>query len=297
MKGKLALLSAALAALCGYAAYTYSFKDSARSGHSSIPSESVLVPDGKSEASVKPRNLSQTAAVGAVAGNEVEGSSYKETSACVAAGRRVSDLDLQLKTCELHPNDKEFYDSCKERTKGFEPIIAASMKKLDSCVTSDIEELESRFFHETVSAAKKGDADAQMCYVENNFMVPNSRSKEEYAEYVKLADQYIDSAIMRGDWRVVNLMMLPPSASPHSSGRLHSLPGRDPATRYKMNRLARLGAIGRYADKLDIVVEDSKSDLSAAEIAKAEAWARKTYEAYFKNSPKLESEVQVCSAG
>ena len=122
-------------------------------------------------------------------------------------------------------------------------------------VTSDCDEadLGTRDFEATKQAAKRGDVDAQVCYVKGDGVRPDGKqifTDAEIEQYKKDAPRYVDAALKRGDWRVVEL--LNKRHFHPGSGPLDLLEGvGDRDTQYKMTRLLRLGASGSYAEFLD----------------------------------------------
>src|SRR6185295_17864489 len=111
-----------------------------------------------------------------------------------------------------------------------------------------------RYFEATKQAAHAGDADAQMCYLQADFGASNGEpvvTDAEVEEYGRLAPDYVDDALRRGDWRIVELMT---KSSFHPGiEAIRQIPDIDkPETIYKMTKLLRLGASGSYAKSLDM---------------------------------------------
>lgn len=91
------------------------------------------------------------------------------------------------------------------RTKA-QSRIAAAETVLSHCDQAD---LGTRYFEATKQAAKRGDVDAQLCYLRGDFFSPEGKqifTDAENEQYKKDAPRYVDAALKRGDWRVVELL-------------------------------------------------------------------------------------------
>ena len=161
-----------------------------------------------------------------------------------------------------------------------------------------------RLYEATRAAAQAGDLDAQMCYLmqiagdrDTGFML----SDVEVAEYQSLAPQYVDAAIKRGDWRVVDLLGFHVVDSPGLFVQLEQW--KDPSREYKAHQLLLLGAGDVDPQDTDLWLwqlrmPQSRQNwrLPAQEIQDSDAWAQETYDKYFISQPKLLKEPRVCTA-
>ena len=67
----------------------------------------------------------------------------------------------------------------------------------------------TRYFKATKEAAERGNADAQLCYLQGDFFSPEGAqifTDAEIEEYREVAPKYVDAALKRGDWRIVYLL-------------------------------------------------------------------------------------------
>lgn len=193
------------------------------------------------------------------------------------------------------------YASCLNNLVDAKARIAAAESTVKKC--GDKGTLVARYYHSTVEAAKNGDLDAQLCFLESNFYEPDGSfrySDSDIAHYKKIAPVYVASGLERGDWRVVELLTT--NRFGFSSGLLSYLDGiGTPETTYKMNRLLRLGATGSLAETINLFISDFKnpdgktnSALSSDQMVAADAWAQDMYSRYFDDGQKLDHSPQIC---
>src|SRR5262249_52694135 len=159
------------------------------------------------------------------------------------------------------PQHAETYAQCMNGWMNATERLAAAQADALGCESTP--DIERRYFEATQEAAKSGDVDAQLCYLQGYFgsadaayssTEPVFFTAEDFAQYKKVAPGYVDAAFKRGDWRVVSLL-----------NRKHFHPGSGPVTllagigeretQYKMTRLLRLGASGSYARFLEMDLE------------------------------------------
>ena len=92
---------------------------------------------------------------------------------------------------------------------------------------------------------------------------------------------------------MVEVMMTSSTSIAHAHSMLSSVSDGDPLTIYRMNRLLRLGAIGDYAQDLDILAHTE--ELTPAQVAESNEWALNVFNAHFANSPKLSEQPEACA--
>jgi len=206
--------------------------------------------------------------------------------------------------CKFYENKPQFqqaYASCLNNAAEASERVAAARKAASEC--GEESEALKNYYNATKLAARNGDPDAQLCYLQSYFS--DSRGNTPYTdadaqEYQTKASEYVDAAIKRGDWRIVYLLTT--SQFHAGSGFLHLLDGiGQTQTIYKMDKLMRLGASGNYASALDgnmaaLVHPDLKPDaaLPKDQVAAADEWAQQTYAQFFSSSPGLTSAPSVC---
>jgi len=195
-------------------------------------------------------------------------------------------LTQAVDQCYSSPGSKGNFVDCPKSMAEAQLAQNAEQNRLADC-GRDYNKIGRAYYDATVAAAKSGDTDAQMCYVQSRFADEAVGSPRFYTDgdmntYKATAPQYISDAFTRGDWRVVQILSVN-SVGP-GSGLLYLVPGAgSPDMFYKINRLLRLGAEGQYARVLDFEVRDLPPDKLAA----AEAWATAMYSQHFSASPKL----------
>jgi hypothetical protein len=195
-------------------------------------------------------------------------------------------LTQAVDQCYSSPGSKGNFVDCPKSMSKVQLAQNAEQNRLADC-GRDYNKIDRAYYDTTVAAAKSGDTDAQMCYVQSRFADEAVGSQPFYTDgdkntYKATAPQYISDAFTRGDWRVVQILSVN-SVGP-GSGLFYLVPGAgNPDMFYKINRLLRLGAEGQYARVLDFEVKDLPPDKLAA----AEAWATAMYSQHFSASPKL----------
>ncbi|TLY51466.1 MAG: hypothetical protein E6K53_07550 [Gammaproteobacteria bacterium] len=199
-----------------------------------------------------------------------------------------------IAACDATVVDSPAHTFCKVRTAGFGEKVQTMSEQLTSC-NADSSNIEQDYFRSVANAVKRGDHDAQLCYIEGDFK--GGTSEQDVSVYQVEASHYANEAFERGDWRIATLLETTGSSLGHSGNWLRFLsidvPVGTRATVYRMNRLLKLGAVGDYAAKLDRMAE--RGGLSANEVADADTWALNTYQKYFVNSPRLTEAPKACA--
>jgi hypothetical protein len=182
----------------------------------------------------------------------------------------------------------------------------AAEKALIDAGCGDTTDVETRYFQATKQAAQAGDPDAQMCYLQGEFGTSSGESllgDSDVEEYKHAAPAYVDSALRRGDWRVVKLLTKR-SFHPGSGPVTQIDKIGEPETVYKMTKLLRLGATGKYARALDgdlngMIHPDlvPESALPADVVSRSDAWAQQTFNDSFSGVAGLTDAPTVCAPG
>jgi len=225
-------------------------------------------------------------------------SSLGELRQCVYASRELAAAKY-IADCRFYEGKPQYEDAYARCLNGWMNVknrIAAAESAVSRCNLTDI---ESRYFEATKEAAKQGDADAQLCYLQAALSPLTDADTEEYK---KVAPRYVDAAFKRGDWRIVHLLNM--RHFHPGMGPVTSLDGiGQPQTRYKMTKLLRLGAAsGPYAKGLDYDLDgmihptlNPQNTLPQDVIGEGDAWAEQTYTNYFSRFPPGLSEApEVC---
>jgi hypothetical protein len=191
-------------------------------------------------------------------------------------------------------NDSDERAECSENERALTAKLAQIDQGLRSCspVKADI---EHAYFVETKRAAIMGDPDAQLCYLQARFNFANGLPENEEIDYKAAMSDFVNAGISRGDWRMIELMGQP-STTFHRKGPYlrRELTDGGSYVVYQMNRLLRLGADGEYAKLLDASERAVTPDLTEDEIAKANKWAKVTFDQNFENAPRLTAPPVTC---
>jgi len=199
----------------------------------------------------------------------------------------ASVLSSGMNSCSRHKGVNS--EQCARWSKALEESSKANASSR-GC-SGDPSVLEREFRKAVIIAAKDGDEDARICYVDGAFFTPKDVDIDEYRVN---AHRYLKEAIERGDWRAVALLA---KDSPDHDG-MGVMSSMDiigkPFTLYRANRLLQLGAADGlkkiYADNARVAAQR----LTNAQIVNANVWAAQVYSKYFDKSSKLTSNPSGC---
>lgn len=202
-------------------------------------------------------------------------------------------------------------DACKEANKrdgkgrqceSLDPQVSSAAQQLSQC--TDEMATPEYFYEQTKRAAALGDPDAQVCYVQGQYQVGNSEmlfSRKDQAEYVSRAPTYIQSALERGDWRIVAL--LAKHGAGDSFNPVEMLTKGDPYRAYVMNRLLQLGADGAYAKTIGGRIQEAFLEpgfnrgplVTPEKAAQGTEEAREMYRKWFAQKEPLKEDPVACT--
>jgi hypothetical protein len=243
----------------------------------------------------------------AVAANNA-GAAFHTLQFCAAASHELA-VTNHLSDCkpyEGRPEFQEVYAQCLNGWMNVPHRKAAAEAALKGSGCGDTADVEIRYFEATQQAAMAGDADAQLCYLQGNFVAHDGQSlftEADVEEYRRVAPQFVDAALRRGDWRIVQLMT---KRSFHpGAGPITQIPDiGEKETIYKMTKLLRLGASGRYATSLDRQLSGMihpdlvpEAALPADVVKGGDAWAQQTFNESFASVTGLTETPTVCMPG
>jgi hypothetical protein len=218
---------------------------------------------------------------------------FRTSRACHLAAKALQDVDERISLCLNHQQANDaYYQRCQAALDQYQSQRQKDAARLNEC-NQYPDQLEAEYFHRTLEAAKAGDADAQLCFMQDDFR-QRPRTKDDVDEYDRDSSIYLNLAMKRGDRRAVALMATDPHYLPHSETLLSRLVPGDAVTTFEMNRLLRRAAHGSFAITLDSDGRDLLKNLSDAQATEADAWAKKQYETYFRNSGDLNAMPSVC---
>jgi hypothetical protein len=236
------------------------------------------------------------------------GAGFHTLQLCAYASRELA-VAKHLSDCKPYegvPHFQEFYAQCLNGWMNVSNRKVAAEAALKDAGCGDMADVETRYFEETKRAAKAGDADAQMCYLQGSFGSSSGEpafAAEDLDEFRRVVPHYVKAALGRGDWRIVQLMT---KRSFHpGEGPVTQIPeiGK-PETIYKMTKLLRLGASGRYATRLDrqlngMIHPDLNPEAALPQdvIRRGDAWAQQTFNESFSGVVGLTEPPKVCGPG
>lgn len=227
-------------------------------------------------------------------------SDFNAAQHCAHVYRQYQLFKGKEKACK----DYKDASSCPQQGQGTDSEITALESDVRKCGGVGATEFEDIRYQLVEEEAKKGDVDAQVCFVQSDFDLRKFRkfSQENMGQYKTEASAYIEAAMARGDWRIPALFTLSSQAIAHSHGLLWQIAKGDDMTVYRMTRLLRLGAVGDYALELDRkLAEFTQARANGLEgyapeqLAEEDEWARQQYIKNFSNSPPLAYAPVVCN--
>jgi len=134
-------------------------------------------------------------------------------------------------------------------------------------------------------AARLGDEDARACYLGRGPLY-DARGLLDHPgllqSYRNDASAMIDAGLAAGDWRVVDLLQQ--AYEPGAQSLLAGLVGADQVQHYRYLRLYRLGAEQHRVARLDQQLAATAANLSPAQLAEADEWARRTLRSNFEGN-------------
>jgi hypothetical protein len=244
-------------------------------------------------------------AASATATSNGAGADFHTLQICAYASHELAAANYlsDCKEYEGKPQYQSYYAQCMNGWMNVRSRKAEAEAALKDSNCGETTDLDARYFEATEQAASAGDADAQMCYLQGEFSTSSGKSlftDPELEEYGRVASSYVDAALRRGDWRIVEFM---------TKDNFH--PGVEPfrqipdigkkETVYKMRKLLRLGASGSYAELLDMELNGMihpdlvpEAALPADVVKAGDAWAQQTFNEYFSGVAGLTERPTVC---
>jgi hypothetical protein len=160
---------------------------------------------------------------------------------------------------------------------------------------------EKDIYPTLLQAARLGDLDAAVCYVEANFPLDADQlARMGLEDYRKTALALVDAGLQRGDWRFVELMRMAAEhgGPPHRGRDAHSWFRRliqpSPQIAYVYARIEQLGAKGQFADEIGNLVNSYRDQLTDEALKIQDQWASSQYKYLFAHSPALENFPKLC---
>lgn len=247
------------------------------------PQASVPVPEASLSQSA---SRSQSTGLGMAAHAQ-----FAAIKTCVSRADKVRMLELKRQQCASISDAKATPAECQSVPEESRAINAALSNS--DCATDPFR-LQEDLTRATASAARAGDADAQLCFIDGGYF-PTEKSDIE--AYGAEAASYVNARMAAGDWRVVETLATPPDSLSH---RGESLAGKvnigSPFTAYRATRLLQYGAEGSYSQLLDLNAKTLRRSLTPAQVANADEWAKDEFKRHFSESGKLDKAPATCLA-
>jgi len=246
----------------------------------------------QASAPVQDAPLSQSANKSPSAGSGMaEHAQFTATKACVSRADKVRILELKRQQCASATGANAAPAECRSLPEESSAMNAALSKS--DCATDPVR-LQEDLTRATASAARAGDADAQLCFIDGGYF-PTEKSDIE--AYGAEAASYVKGRMAAGDWRMVQTLATPPDSLSH---RGQSLAGQVniglPFTAYRATRLLQHGAEGSYSQLLDLNAKTLSRSLTPAQVANADEWAKEEFKRHFSGSGKLDKAPATCLA-
>jgi len=219
---------------------------------------------------------------------------FQQSKQCLELSLAAEGLSNAVQVCLAEPAGSAGRDSCEKRTRGYDiQSYALATQASNAGCGSNAQALHRNFAYATVQAARVGNPDAQMCFFE--WVGPLS-SVEDVSRYKQEAMGYMQKALARGDWRVVQLLSTSPEGV--ANGSVGLMADLDVAgnwsTAYRANRLLLLGATGTYKTTVEANAATAKEHLTTAQADSADAWALQEYKRHFASRPTLSEAPTPC---
>lgn len=228
---------------------------------------------------------------------------FRKTQNCYFQHEQIALLSNQTdcKAVEGKSGLQKQYGECLNNVATVQQRISTIRASMTECGAD--KQIARNYFNATKAAAKNGDVDAQVCYIQSAFSGSEGNmqySNEDVAQFKSDAPGYITDAIARGDWRIVyflSLKRLSPAfgLAPYIDG-VGSL-----ETVYRMNSLLLLGADGDYGSTVEVLLNSipqsgapAGQELTPEKLASAHEWAKNTYDQHFSATERLTRSPIVC---
>jgi len=226
-----------------------------------------------------------------------ESMAFRTAQSCAFAAQSIATMRRMLDSCSVSPSSVEWSDAheelCPKVDQQFPSKIATVEKVLAQCPYK-VDDFSEQFFRQTQAAATMGDIEAQLCYVQNDFELNRPRTPEENQLFEQDAPAYVENALRRGDWRIIQILFWKRGRHTDEALLPDAITTNDVDSARKYARLMRRGA-GSESFRRQMDMEIRASSLTKGELAELDAWAERMYQMYFAKSPLLHETPRACS--
>jgi hypothetical protein len=228
---------------------------------------------------------------------------FRKTQNCYFHHNQIALLSNQTdcKAIEGKRGLEKQYGECLNNVATAQQRISTIRAAMTECGAD--KQIARYYFNATKAAAKTGDVDAQVCYIQSAFSDSEGNmqySTEDVAQFKSDAPGYIADAIARGDWRIVYFLSLK-RLSPAFGLAAYIDGAGSLETAYRMNSLLLLGADDDYRSTVKVLLDSipqsgapAGQELSPEKLASAQEWAKNTYDQHFSATERLTRSPIVC---
>jgi len=219
---------------------------------------------------------------------------FNHSKKCLELALENEGLHNQLQLCREQLLGTSGRNSCEAKTRDSDvKLDSVKSQATASDCGLDSQENERNFSSALVQAARAGNTDAQMCYFE---WASPLISTAYIARYKKEAGLYMQKALQRGDWRMVQLLTTSNETLAHGGagpiGNMSIIGSW--FTIYRAIRLLQRGAAPDYKNSLAPRAKEAASHLTREQINNANVRAAQEFRLHFSSSPMLSSDPIPC---
>jgi hypothetical protein len=301
------VLSAAVVLIAAYALFRGFHSDAASPVRSDI-AESAPIPsiaESARQSAVDVRKPQAKSMPSDTVSKDESRKLFQKTQSCYFRHEQIALLSNQTdcKGLEGKSGLEKQYGECLNNIATAQQRIYTLRASMTECGPE--KEIARKYYNATKAAAKNGDTDAQLCYIQSAFSDSEGNmqyTNDDIAQFKSDAPRYIADAIARGDWRVVYFLSLE-RLSP-AFGLAHYIDGAGSLeTAFRMTSLLLLGADDDYGRTVKVLRDSipqsgapAGQELTPAKIASADEWAKNTYDQHFAGTARLTRSPIVCGS-
>lgn len=243
-----------------------------------------------------PPSLGTAKSTAPAAPQTAESIAFRTSQSCAFAAQSIATMRRMLDSCSISPSSSEWSDAhqelCPKVVQTFPTKIATVEQVLAQC-PYELDDFGEQLFRQTQAAAAAGDLEAQLCYVQNDFELNRLRTPEENRLFERDAPAYVENALRRGDWRIIQILFWKRGRHTNEALLPDSITTNDGDSARKYARLMRRGA-GSESFRRLMDMESRASSSTKGELADLDAWAERIYQMYFAKSPLLHETPSMC---
>ncbi len=239
---------------------------------------------------------------------------------CITARRMRASLADPVQRADLEAGTRQMDAETRQPHKATEPMVRDILNRLGddlatlddpACAGRDAQTEDGSIYALALRAARLGNRHAANCYVSTHWAMPAEQWTDPatFAAYQPNALALLQQGVQAGDWTAVVLSTF--FANPRGDGIPHGrvvsatpdpdfqwvrdLPATSPMRAYSLYRLLQLGALGhRHATDYQRIAANVASQLTGAQVAEGDAWARTVFSSRFSGRKDLPDFPIIC---